>query len=649
MKRIILFMLLIVPIVLFSQVLEQKEALSMLTAITAKNYPDANIIYVSTSVTTLNDSALGISIEEEYKKILNEQGKKNNQIYFGFDTDYQTLKVTDIEIIKKDGKIIKLDPKEILQLKDMNMGESSNIYSYSSKLYIGSLPDLEIGDIVYTKAITNINKTSIENAYTDRFGIDNYSKYLYKYSEVSIPSHIKLNIYDINNRGSKYSKKIEEKNGRTTYKFLAKDTPMIIYEPNMEQYNLFAHHLMITSIDSWETISRWYSGLVEPHLGINNDITKKVAELVKTAKTRDEKISRIFYWVARKIRYLGVDKEKNRPGYEPHDVTFTFETRGGVCRDKAALLVAMLREAKISADVILISVGSQLDFEAPAPWFNHAIVMAYGIDGKPEYFLDPTNENTKDFLPAYEEDCSYLIASKKGVKLAIVPVSKPSKNNMSVKIDVNLDKSNTATVKMTYGFKGIFDTFNRGKLVRYTKQNYENYFSKIAATFHPNAELISFTHSDPNDKNRNIEFYLNLKIPNYAGNSKGYTFIPMDATALDMLTLNMYKYYVMSLFNMSERKYDFVMNGSFSFDIEENYHFKDLVKDVSVPQIKPLDYKGFKAKLTSERYKNNLYCKYHFETSEIHFKQQDYLPLKRYLSSLSKNQSLYIIAKTEKE
>ena len=649
MKRIIFLSLLILPIILFSQALNQKDALKMLNPITAKDYPDADVVYINNNIMALNDSALGISTDEKYKKILNEQGKKNNKLYFGFDTDYQTLDVTDIKIIKKDGKVITLNPKEILQLKDINSGESSNIYSYSSKLFIGSLPDLEIGDIIYTKAITHINKVSIENAYTDMFRIDNYAKYLYKYAETSIPTKIKLHIYDINNHGFKYTQKIEKKGDKSIYKFLAKDTPMIIYEPDMEQYRLLGHHIMITSLPDWETISRWYSNLVEPHLKVNDDIVKKVNELTATAKTRDEKISRLFYWAARKIRYLGVDKEKNRPGYEPHDVTFTFETRGGVCRDKAALLVAMLREAKINADVILISVGSQLDIQAPVPWFNHAIVMAYDESGEPAYFLDPTNENTKDFLPAYEEDCSYLIASKKGVKLAVVPVSTPDKNNMKIKIDVDLDKNNNATAKINYSFKGIFDTFNRGRLVRYTKQNYKNYFSKIAAMFHQNAELAKFTHSDPNDKNRDIEFYIELKIPNYAGKSNGYTFTPFGLTALDKLTLNMYKYYVMNLFNMSERKYDFVMNGTFSFDIEENYHFENKIKKISLPKIAPLDYKGFKTKLTSEQYKNNIYCKYHFETGKIHFKQADYLPLKEHLSSLTKNQNLYIIAKTEKE
>ncbi len=57
-----------------------------------------------------------------------------------------------------------------------------------------------------------------------------------------------------------------------------------------------------------------------------------------------DKIKAIFYYVSKNIRYMGLTPEKDRPGFEPHDVKLTFDKKYGVCRDKAALLVAMLRD-----------------------------------------------------------------------------------------------------------------------------------------------------------------------------------------------------------------------------------------------------------------------------------------------------------------
>jgi len=646
MKKIILFALMLVPIMIFAEYLPEKQAIELLTPITAKDYPDADMIYIENDIIKLDNDALGYEVDEEYKKVLNEAGKKDNKLFFGYDINYDSLFVEKIKIIKKDGTVISLNPNDIIQQTDMNMS-GMNIYSYSSKLLTGILPDIEIGDIIYTKTKRKIIKTGIDKYFSTKFGIENYSKYIHKYLEIETPASIELYIHDINNKGFKYEKIISKSTDKTLYSFTVKDAPMLIYEPNMDKYSLIAHHIMITSIKNWEEISRWYYNLVEKHLTINEEIKRKVQELTKNAKSRKERMEKLFYWVARKIRYLGVDKEKDRPGYEPHDVTFTFETRGGVCRDKAALLVAMLRTAKINADVILISVGNILDKEAPVLWFNHAIVMVYDKNGNPQYFLDPTDENTKEFLPAYEGDSSYLVASKKGSSLGLVPVSKPEKNNLKILIHNTIQSDNSSVTKITYELKGLFDNYLRSTFVRYTKQNYDNFFSKIASLFNPGAELIKYSHSDPNDKNRNITFEIEIKIPNFVSSTDKYYFIPFDAANLKSLMPSeyIYDYYLMSPFKLSKRNYNFIMPVTFSFDIHEQYDFKDKLKNISMPQINSLDYKGFKINYITKNTSKNIDVKFHFESSKKHFKKEEYLPLKQKIAVLSKYQNLYIIAK----
>ena len=46
----------------------------------------------------------------------------------------------------------------------------------------------------------------------------------------------------------------------------------------------------------------------------------------------------------------------------------------GVCRDKAALLVSLLRTAGLNSYPVLINVGTKMDPDVPDPFFNHAIV-----------------------------------------------------------------------------------------------------------------------------------------------------------------------------------------------------------------------------------------------------------------------------------
>src|SRR2546429_5269404 len=99
-------------------------------------------------------------------------------------------------------------------------------------------------------------------------------------------------------------------------------------------------------------------------------MVKKVGERTAGAGTDMDKIKAVFYHVAQKIRYMGLTPEKDRPGFEPHDVKLTFDNKYGVCRDKAALLVSMLRGAGFKAYPVLVNVGAKRDPEVPEPSFN---------------------------------------------------------------------------------------------------------------------------------------------------------------------------------------------------------------------------------------------------------------------------------------
>ena len=96
----------------------------------------------------------------------------------------------------------------------------------------------------------------------------------------------------------------------------------------------------------WSVVSRWYWDLSKPHLdAITPAMKKQVADLTAGASTDMDRIKAVFYYVSKKIRYMGITPEKDRPGFEPHDVAITYEKKYGVCRDKAALLVSLLRAA----------------------------------------------------------------------------------------------------------------------------------------------------------------------------------------------------------------------------------------------------------------------------------------------------------------
>ncbi len=91
---------------------------------------------------------------------------------------------------------------------------------------------------------------------------------------------------------------------------------------------------------------------------------------------------------------MGTGKKE---GFEPKPVIETYETKYGVCRDVAALTVAMLREAKIECEIAMTNYGASVPKELPVLAFNHAIVAIKNDDGTYRY-ADPTVKNSTAWL-----------------------------------------------------------------------------------------------------------------------------------------------------------------------------------------------------------------------------------------------------------
>ena len=641
-RLIILFLWSIVAV--FAQKTDYETAIKSLQGITAKDYPESSTISIENQETVINKQCLGTVVYEDYIKILNEQGKQQtSQLYFGYDSDYDTVEVVLVEVIKADGTVNKINTKDVLKkVSQSAFGGFSNIYTETGWILTGNIPNLEVGDIIHEISKDITHKTYMENNFFDRISIENYSTIYKSFYKLTTPKDLKMNVIHINKKEGLATFNEQTVGDKNIYTCSFNHIPQIIYEPGMDDDDFFSYYIMLTTVDDWKDISKWYYGLVKDHLITDKAIKDKVAELVKDAKDDEEKMSKLFYWVAQKIRYLGVDKEKNRPGLEPHDVTYTFETRGGICRDKAALLVAMMREADIPSDVILISAGMQLNHKAPVMWFNHAIAIAYDKNGEPLHIFDPTNETSKDYLPQYEEDNTYLIAREKGADLKIIPVSPASKNNTNINIALKIDDENNAkgSIKVTYS--GLADTYVRGRLMRESPNKRKEMLQKTVSSIHPSATITDYTISDPENKDENILMEANFNIPNYIDKDGDQVFVPYEASKLSLSFIYNLE---MEVFNLTDRNYPFKINNTFSVDINEKVIFATPISSVSVPKTIDLDYKGFKLKGKSKLSddKKELNAKVSFSSSRIHFKKEEYKELKNKLSELEQLEKLYII------
>lgn len=125
----------------------------------------------------------------------------------------------------------------------------------------------------------------------------------------------------------------------------------------------------------WEGVGRWYDRLVSEVPRNAAAVRDKARELTAGKASRREKAEALAAFARRQVRYVAV--EVGIGGYRPSSPQDVLQRRWGDCKDKAFLLIDLLREAGIEAWPVLIQAAEtdRVDREFPSPnEFNHAIV-----------------------------------------------------------------------------------------------------------------------------------------------------------------------------------------------------------------------------------------------------------------------------------
>jgi transglutaminase-like putative cysteine protease len=133
----------------------------------------------------------------------------------------------------------------------------------------------------------------------------------------------------------------------------------------------------VGTFDSWGSIARWATKLFETqiHRSVALD---EIADRWRTSPGgKSARANAATRFVQDEVRYLGVELGPN--SHQPHPPDQVLRQRFGDCKDKAVLLVALLRDLGIDAAPALVNTTRRrgLDEVQPSPFaFDHAIVRA---------------------------------------------------------------------------------------------------------------------------------------------------------------------------------------------------------------------------------------------------------------------------------
>ena len=124
------------------------------------DYPNADMIMIcDRSVDYYNADASYVTWMDMYEKVLSEKGKRENQtVTLPFNQAYSTWEVKTLEIIKPDGKAVKVDVKAQSKIMIDRSQMAANIYDPAQKILQIGLSGLEIGDIIHSVIVRKNHK-----------------------------------------------------------------------------------------------------------------------------------------------------------------------------------------------------------------------------------------------------------------------------------------------------------------------------------------------------------------------------------------------------------------------------------------------------------------------------------------------------------
>ena len=311
---------------------------------------------------------------------------------------------------------------------------------------------------------------------------------------------------------------------RQVYTWTAEDIPAIKREPNMVATSDCVTKVILATVPSWEAKSRWFFEANESQFEATETIRAKVAELTDRLDDDEAKIAALTSWVADNCRYVGTTRGQHE-GFTLHKGIETFRDRGGVCKDKAGMLVTMLRTLGYDAYAALTLAGSRVE-DIPADQFNHSVTAIRNKDGSFR-LLDPTwAPLSRELWSSREALQGVVYGTPEGQSLTLSPYFGPEENLAACRSRGEITTDGALRTRIHMGMKGYPCTYLRRTLAACKTSERED-FIRQSLRIAPNVQIEQLTYTDPYDYSRDSRLDVMLVAREYtAGRGRTRAFRP---------------------------------------------------------------------------------------------------------------------------
>ncbi len=179
---------------------------------------------------------------------------------------------------------------------------------------------------------------------------------------------------------------ITQSGDKKIYTWQIKNVPAKVKEPFAPAWNELVTSVSVAPSDfkiagyegnmnSWSSFGMFMNKLLKDRDVLPDALKQKIHELTDNIKKPEEKVDVLYQFLQQNTRYISV--QLGIGGWQPFDANYVYTNKYGDCKALSNYMVAMLKEAGIKANYVLIEAGAYADNLAadfPSNQFNHATV-----------------------------------------------------------------------------------------------------------------------------------------------------------------------------------------------------------------------------------------------------------------------------------
>ena len=481
-----------------------------------------------------------------------------------FSPGAEQLRVLRARVYKADGRVIEGE-----QAGDSAVSDAAVSMYYDVRSHAVRFPGLQKGDVV--EIDYRVTPTISANPYGDYFGEvmafrTDVVQRLQRYVLIT-PADRKFYIHEARMPAPA---EVATVGRERVYRWEAHDTAALANEPRGPAITEVAPYVHVSSFASWDELGRRYAQLIAPQFELDANLRDALDRLLQGKRTDLEKIRAIHGFVLRNTHYVGL--EFGIYSYKPYPVSQTYARRFGDCKDKASLMIALLRASGIDADIALVRtrrLGAIGDSPASVAVFNHAIAYVPRYD----LWLDGTAEYAGPReLPIDDQGAMALTVAADGQsKLRNIPVSSADDNYTERVIDAQLGSDGVIRFSGTASTRGE-DAPGLRRDFEVTERQRDSVRERLAEVF-PTVHIDDVSVEGAHDLDSDVTVEFRGALDTFAGHR-----------TLSLAASWMPRGYVERLAPLATRTQDLLLPAAWTTDEELRFSLPQGASVASVPQ-----------------------------------------------------------------